>query len=96
MSVYHKTIEFDSPINLESSGGLQNISDSAKSEIEIYIDKSTGEGWFEWDVPELEITESGMLIFEGNELVDYDGVMSLPHQLIKELQESGFNMDHAL
>jgi len=40
------------------------------------------------------IYEEGSLIFEGNELVDYDGVYGLPMAVINILENKGYDIAH--
>lgn len=51
------------------------------------------EGWFEHS--ELGDECGGGLWFEGMTLVDYDGVYSLPEDVIDACEMLGFNMDWA-
>jgi hypothetical protein len=85
---------FNSPINSETSYGSTPLADNVESVIEVVID-SDGTGNFEWDVEELDEYEVGGLWFDENELTDYDGVFSLPEQLITFLEEQGYNMEYA-
>ncbi|WP_298845627.1 hypothetical protein [uncultured Clostridium sp.] len=87
-------ITFTSVINSETSYGQTELSSSSESVITVGI-RSNGEGWFEWNVDDLEITEEGGLSFEDKELVDYDGVFELPKQLCDFLSKHGYNMDYA-
>ncbi len=54
--------------------------------------KSDGNGWFEVDGGEDWYAEGG-LWFEGKTLVDYDGVYSLPEEIVELLENNGFNCD---
>ncbi len=87
--------EFFSPINRETSFGNTNLSENTKSEMDITINED-GTGFVEWEVEELDLVEGIGLCFEGNELTDYDGVFSLPKQLIDFLTEKGYNMEWAI
>ncbi len=87
-------LKFESPINRENSYGSVNLLENTISDIGVEI-REDGTGWFEWEVEELEEYEEGGLWFEENELVDYDGVFSLPSQLVEYLEENGYNMDDA-
>jgi len=49
----------------------------------------------EWDIPELEETEHIGLIFEGEELVDYDGVSEMPREAIEFLEVLGYDASYA-
>jgi hypothetical protein len=88
------TLEFFSPINRETSFGQTNLAENTRSTIDITI-REDGSGFAEWDIPNLELTEEIGLRFEGNELTDYDGVFSLPSDLVKYLSDQGFDMSWA-
>ena len=87
--------EFFSPINVDNSFTNKNLSKNTKSEMDITINED-GTGFVEWEVEELDLVEGIGLCFEGNELTDYDGVFSLPKQLIDFLTEKGYNMEWAI
>jgi hypothetical protein len=53
----------------------------------IYIDDSAGYGYFEHGEREDEC--SGGLWFDGNELINYDGVSKLPREVISALRKIG-------
>jgi hypothetical protein len=86
-------IEFESPINRETSFGETNLSKNAKSIITVKI-QHNGTGFFEWEIAELDEYVEGGLWFENRELVDYDGVFDLPKQLVDYLQKNGYDMDY--
>ena len=54
---------------------------------EVCIDGTTG--WFEHYIYGEEL--GGGLWFEGKELVDYDGVYSLPDEVIKAIEMLGYD-----
>lgn len=89
------TLEFESPINLERSCGLQPVADKAKSVMELYLNKENADiGFIEWSVPELDMFEGIGLTFETDDdgtrkLTDYDGVMTLPTQAMDLLEKNG-------
>lgn len=85
---------FNSPINKETSFGETNLSKNTTSEIEVVI-SSNGVGSFEWTVEELDEYKVGGLWFEENTLTDYDGVFSLPKELINYLEGQGYDMEYA-
>jgi len=58
---------------------------------EVFIDSQEQYGYFEHE----DYGEGGSLKFENNELVDYDGVYSLPKSVIKAIEDCGFNADYA-
>ena len=89
------TLEFESPINLEGSWGERNLAKSTKSTMDLYLGKDPAHGYIEWDIPALDMTEGIGLVFERKddgklELVDYDGVMTLPEQAMDLLERNGF------
>lgn len=88
------TLTFRSPINRETSYSEVTLSEDAESEIFVEI-SSNGTGYFEWEVEELCEFETGGLVFEDNTLTDYDGVFSLPEQLITYLEGEGYDMTYA-
>lgn len=88
-------LEFDSPINLERSCTpmLETLSDNTHSTMELFYYKDNT-GFIEWDIPELEMTESIGLVFEitpdGKRiLTEYDGVFCLPDQAMDLLEKHG-------
>lgn len=85
---------FFSPINKETSYGSTPLADNVESVMEINISK-TGEGYVEWDIEALDENVGIGLTFEENELTDYDGVFSLPEQLITFLEKEGYSMEYA-
>ena len=85
------TLKFFSPINSENSFGQHNLSRNTKSLMTININPE-GKGYVLWEIDELEIEEGIGLWFQGNELQDYDGVFSLPSELIKYLSDQGYDM----
>jgi hypothetical protein len=94
--VFKGQLKFNSPINIERSltPVLENISVNTESIIDVSINED-GKGFFEWSIEELDEYETGGLWFEGNELIDFDGVFELPSQLIEFLEEKKYNMDWA-
>ena len=87
-------LEFWSPVNIENSFGSVNLSLNAKSEISIKI-LECGSGFAEWEIPRLEEYEEIGLSFDGNMLIDYDGVFSLPSELVSFLKVQGYDMSYA-
>jgi len=57
---------------------------------EIYIDAEKQYGYYEHDVFGEDM--GGGLWFENNTLVDYDGLSTLPVEVIKGIQELGFEL----
>lgn len=60
---------------------------------EVAIDKKEQYGYFEHD--ELGDESGGGLWFVNNALEDYDGVYELPKDVIKGIEQLGFNADYA-
>jgi len=50
---------------------------------ELYDEESGGEGFY----------AEGCLIFEGKELIDYDGIFELPDEILDKLEEHGYDVD---
>ena len=93
-TIFEGTLTFSSPISRETSFNNTLLSESAKSEISIKIHED-GTGYAEWEIPELDEYEEIGLSFEGNVLIDYDGVFSLPPELVQYLSIQGYNMTWA-
>jgi hypothetical protein len=87
-------LEFWSPVNIENSFGSVNLSLNVKSEITIKI-RECGSGFAEWEIPRLKEYEEIGLSFDGNMLIDYDGVFSLPSELVSFLKVQGYDMSYA-
>ena len=52
-----------------------------------------GSGYIEWDIPGLETTTTIGLWWDNDKnLIDYDGVFSLPGPAIEFLEEQGFKL----
>ena len=92
------TKTFKSSLIMEGSWGEQSLGEH-ESVMTLYVSSDHTRGFIEWDVPDLEeLTEIG-LWFERDDkdpdpsihsvLTDYDGVISLPSEAIKMLEESG-------
>lgn len=84
------TITFQSPINLEGSWGQRNLAESAECMMELYF-LEDGRGYVNWDIPDLDLSESIGLTFEYDaqghrRLTDYDGVMTIPDQVLYMLR----------
>jgi hypothetical protein len=93
-TIFDGTLEFTSPINRENSFGQVNLSENTKSQMTININPE-GKGYVLWEIDELEIEEGIGLWFQGNELIDYDGVFELPPELVKFLSQQGYDMTWA-
>jgi len=93
------TFEFYSPINLEGSWGGRNLSERARSTMELWLHNKTLTGFIEWIVylsEDDEMVEGIGLTFEidpkgKRSLTDYDGVMTLPDQAMDLLEKHGID-----
>lgn len=67
------------------------------STMELYVHEGqAGSGSIEWDIPSLERTESIGLTWDNDKnLLDYDGISSLPREAIALLEKHGFKIDEA-
>src|SRR5688572_1291178 len=94
-----KKVTFRSPINLERSmsPNLERLVDDTESTMELYTQDGTldhGVGDIEWDIPELEMTESiGVWWDDDKNLTDYDGVMCMPIQARRLLELVGIKCE---
>ena len=74
------TIKEEKNIELNVSVG---INDEGYGWFEIYDEESGGDEWY----------AEGGLWFKDKELVDYDGVFSLPHSVVTKLRELGYTCE---
>jgi hypothetical protein len=91
------TFNTKADLRLENSFGVLNQQENVELEItvgfndenygwfELYDLESGGENWY----------AEGGLWFKDRTLTDYDGVFSLPHEIIIKLEELGYNADYA-
>lgn len=79
----------------------QNGATRREEEVNLRVTVSVGEpkddgsayGWFEWySTDSSDWYASGGLWFRDGELVDYDGVFSLSHMVLKKLHEWGYDV----
>ena len=84
-------LTFESPINLDN-GFTNNPLGTFTSTMELFKNDEGIPEMIEWDIEELETTESIGLWFDGNDLCDYDGVFELPKEAIELIKQSGFNV----
>jgi hypothetical protein len=89
---------FDALVNLimENSFGVIRGAEQVEINVSVGYTSDDDHGWFEIYDNETggeEWCAEGGLWFEGNELVDYDGVGSLPHVVANLLKKKGFNLD---
>ena len=95
------TKTFKSSLIMEGSWGERSLGEH-ESVMALYITGDGSRGFIEWDVPELEeLTEIGLWFDQDEEdpdpsihsvLTDYDGVMSLPAEAIKMLEDFGIRV----
>lgn len=78
---------FNAELVWEGSWGERS---AGKHESTMELHLSKGGYFIEWDIPDLEATETIGLEFDGKELTDYDGVMSLPREAIALIRKNGF------
>lgn len=76
------TLKKETNVELEITIGFK---DEKYGYFELYDTKTGGENWY----------AEGGLWFEGKELIEYDGVFSLPTEIINKLEELGYNADYA-
>ena len=83
---------FKSSLVMEGSWGERSLGEH-ESVMVLYMTDDNRRGFIEWDVPELEeLTEIGLWFDEDADemvLTDYDGVMSLPAEAVRMLEEIG-------
>jgi len=86
------TKTFKSSLIMEGSWGERSLGEH-ESVMALYVTEDKTRGFIEWDVPDLEeLTEIGLWFDQdGDEvlLTDYDGVMSLPAEAVKMLEDFG-------
>lgn len=75
------------PLVSEGSWGARSLGKHASTMDLFKIED--GRYLIEWDIPRIEITEHIGIWTEKNELVDYDGVMSLPKEAVELLRKNG-------
>ena len=76
-------IDHEKNVELDVTIGMH---DNERGFFEFSDKKTGGNDWY----------AEGYLFFEGNRLVDYDGVFELPKFITDKLQEVGFNVDDIL
>lgn len=87
-------LEFTSNVNREQWGHNTSLG-TFTSTMELFLDtdnKVNGSGLIEWDIPELETTESIGVWWADGELTDYDGVFELPEQAVELLRHYGIKV----
>jgi hypothetical protein len=81
------------PMVLEGSWGAQQMGTHA-STMRLFIwDGQAGRGAIEWDIPGLErVEEIGLTWDNDRNIIDYDGVFSIPREAVEFLREQGFTV----
>lgn len=74
------TVKKEKDINLQVNITIRN----GRGGFEVYDIKTGGEDWY----------AEGGLWFKGKDLVDYDGVFSLPKSVESKLIELGYSLDN--
>jgi hypothetical protein len=87
------TKAFEAEMVLEGSWGERKLGKHT-STMELWECDGPGRYYIEWDIPDLERTEEIGIWFDTKtkELIDYDGVFSLPIQAIALLEEHGIKV----
>lgn len=87
-------LTFNSPIGLERSAtpDIETLSEGTESTMELWADNQGAPMSIEWNVPELDFYAEIGLEFDGQELVDYDGVFELPKEAIKLIRKAGYTV----
>lgn len=78
---------FKSRLVLERSWGEQDI---GEHDCEMILWAQDGYHFIEWVVDDIAEAEIGLTI-NGKKIIEYDGVMSLPHQAVSLLNELGYD-----
>ena len=85
-------VTFKAEMIREGSWGQQDLG-KHQSTMTLYAGDGPGEAFIEWDIPSLEQTEEIGLTFDvERNLLDYDGVFSLPKEAIALLRKQGFKV----
>lgn len=87
------TRAFEAELILEGSWGTRQLGKHPSS-MELWERDDPGCYFIEWDIPHMDRTEEiGIWVDRGSkELIDYDGVFSLPIQAIALLEENGIKV----
>lgn len=89
-------IRFTSNINSETSYNQTSLGDH-RSSMELFLhdgaDKQNGGGYIEWDIPSLDETVGIGVVWENGELIEFDGVFSLPQEAADLLEFYGVKVD---
>ena len=92
---------FSAVVNLSIENSFGTIKEAKKLLLEITLCMcEDGTGYFEWwsdtnnDDDEEDQYAEGSLKADGMEMVDYDGVFSLPTAILEKLESWGYNIDN--
>ena len=84
------SITFSAPLIEEGSWGERPVGEHA-STMRLYRTIHPRQMFIEWEIPDLDMEQHiGLWFNDQNELIDYDGVMSLPKQAVKLLLQHGY------
>lgn len=81
-------------VAMETSAGL--VAPRVKRTMDFTVCVENGRGWYEVYDEESggeDFYAEGCLIFNGKELIDYDGIFELPAEILDKLDEHGYNVD---
>jgi hypothetical protein len=81
-------------VAMETSMGL--VTERVKRTMDYTVCVDGTHGWFEMYDEETggrDFYAEGQLIFEGNTLVDYDGIFELPEDILDKLDEAGYDVN---
>lgn len=99
MSTEKTTTTFLTTTNLSSSNSFGLVDKQANVELSITVGiNSEDYGWFELYDTKTQGDRwyaEGGLWFDNKTLTDYDGVFSLPIEIIEKLEQMGYNADYA-
>lgn len=89
-------LNFESPINLDSSFGCYPVAERASSVMELFFYKD-GTGCIEWTVPHYDLYEYIGLTFEYDAkgqrtLTEHDGIFAIPDQALDLLERNGVDV----
>ncbi len=94
MKNFRENWEVVQNVAMETSAGL--VAPRVKRTMDYTVCVENGKGWFEMYDEESsgeDFYASGGLWFTNNRLVDYDGVFSLPDEILDKLEEHGYSLD---
>jgi hypothetical protein len=80
---------FTARLHLEGSWGARQLG-KHESTMTLYMQEDDKRGFIEWDIPALDDVEEIGLWFQDGELVDYDGVASLPREAVELIRRNDY------